>query len=452
MPSTNHPREPLTIGQWVRRILISGAVLLVLLFAGARWNLRQQVNAELNRIRAAGQPVTLEELDRRHADLGNRRNTSAQLAAAIAELQASWDHLFTNTFDSQLVADELPLMGKGPKLAVAESIPAGFTNSVTLAMKGMTPAFDRLGRVLAEPNAGFRNSIALTNGIETLLPHLSQFKQLAQWHALRAAWQLDRGEGDAAVQTTINLFRLSRVMESEPTLISQLVRLAMIRVALTSIERLVAIHVLLPDQAGSLRDELRAARPDRAIFIGMLGERCMGLDAMRPGSTSLLGPESHHRTDTREGFLARATFLAYRMTGLADRDAKFYLQTMNRAISTSTNSVRERVTLVNDGKTFNTSAHGKLYFFSSMLLPALDKAFIKDADCLTAIAAADAALAVETWRAANEGRIPDSLADLVPEFFPEAPVDPATEKPLSIVPAATGYAIHGSGPLFTVRR
>lgn len=144
--------------------------------------------------------------------------------------------------------------------------------------------------------------------------------------------------------------------------------------------------------------------------------------------------------------------ILYRMTGLADRDAKFHLQTMNQIINTSTNSVRERVALASDGKTFNPGADGNLYFFSSMLVPALKKALLKEADCLTAIAAADAALAVEAWRAGHEGRIPDSLTDLVPEFFPEAPVDPATEKPLSIVPTATGYAIHGSGPPFTVRR
>lgn len=446
------PRSQLSPGQILRRALIGTVILLVLLLAGARWNLRRQVHAEIDRIRAVGQPATLEELAARHADSGSRRDASAELAAAMADLRGSWKNLYTNTFDSKLVADELPLMGQGPMLAVSESIPAGFTNSVALAMIGMTPAFDRLGRVLDEPNAGFRNPIALTNGIETLLPHLTQFKQLAQWHSLRTAWQLERGENEAAVQTTINLFRLSRVLETEPTLISQLVRLAMVRIGLTSVERLTHHGPLTNGQLKRLRVELANARPDRAMHEGMMGERCMGLDAMRPGSSSLFGSDSAYRSDTWEGRLARATFLAYRMAGLADRDAVFYLRSMSRVIATSTNSVQDRVALANDGQAFSPRVHGKFYFFSGMLLPALGKAFQKEADCLTVLATADVALAVEAFRADHVNRLPDSLGDLLPAYLNDTPVDPATGKPMSLNLRPTGYAIHAGGAMFSVTR
>jgi hypothetical protein len=454
MPTTNFPREPLTIGQWVRRILISGAVLLVLLFAVARWNLRQQVNAEIDRIRAAGQPVTLVELDEQFPDLGGRPDGSADLQRAFNSLVEALKRLETNGIPGTAIThEELPLIGKGSGWPLSqEELSPELHEALGLALAQVGPALDDLRAVVAREDHAFRFPIALTNGANTLLPHLAQMKRITQWQMLRSAWELDRGEANPAVQSIADSLRLTRAFEAEPTLISQLVRLAMLRIGVNGTERLVGKHPLTPEQAEWLRRELGKARPDKAMYTGMTGERCTGLDAMQPGSTSLFGPESQYQSDTMEGFLARATFLTYRMAGLVDRDTRFYLQTMSRVIATSTNSVRERVALANDGKAFDPSAHGKLYLFSSLLLPALEKAFVKEADCLTAIAAADAALAVEAWRAANAGRIPDSLADLVPEFFPEAPVDPATEKPLSIVPAATGYAIHGSGPLFTVRR
>jgi hypothetical protein len=144
--------------------------------------------------------------------------------------------------------------------------------------------------------------------------------------------------------------------------------------------------------------------------------------------------------------------LLYRMSGLADRDVRFYLGAMGAAVSVATNSVPDRVALMSNAANFNPKTHGRLYIMSSLLLPALDKAFVKESQCLVAIAAADAALAVEAYRAEHAGRLPDSLADLVPRYFEHVPLDPLTEKPFSLAPAAIGYAIIGNGPVFTVRR
>jgi hypothetical protein len=428
----------------------------VLLFAVARWNLRQQVNAELDRIRAAGQPVTLVELDQQFRDLGGRPDGSADLQRAFNSLVEALKRLETNGIPGSAIKhEELPLIGKGSGWPLSqEELSPEIHAALGLALTQVGPAMDDLRAVITREDHAFRFPIALTNGANTLLPHLARMKRMTQWQLLRSAWELDRGEADSAVQSIADSLRLTRTLAEEPTLISQLVRLAILRIAVNGAERLVGNHPLTPEQAEWLRHELGKARPDEAMYTGMIGERCTGLDMMLLSSKndflSLNYPPDQTPIITQLG--GRFLMLAYRMTGQADRDTVFYLQTMGRIINSSTNSVHERVALANDGKTFNPRAHGKLYLFSSMLLPALEKALVKEVDCLTAIAAADTALAVEAWRAANAGRIPDSLADLVPEFFPEAPVDPATEKPLTIVPAATGYAIHGSGPLFTVRR
>ena len=141
------------------------------------------------------------------------------------------------------------------------------------------------------------------------------------------------------------------------------------------------------------------------------------------------------------------------MIGLASRDVRFYLGTMSEVVSVATNRVPDRVALSNDGVTFDPRNQGKLtYILSSMLLPALEKSFVKEADCLVAVTAADAALAVEAYRVDHDGRLPESLAELVPRYFEHVPLDPLTEKPLSLAPAAIGYDIVGSGPVFTVHR
>jgi hypothetical protein len=283
-----------------------------------------------------------------------------------------------------------------------------------------------------------------------LLPHLSEFKQLAQWHSLRIVWQLDQGDEDAAAQTTIHLFDLSQTLANEPTLISQLLRLAAANIGMSSMERVLTRTSLEREQLQALRDALDRARPDRAMHVGMMGERCFGLDFMHfnPGqltaATDINGGQSKIPA-------ADALMLLYRMTGLADSDTRFYLNSLNAYVAAGTNSGPNRLALAND-RTLDPRAQGKFAIFSNLLMPALGRAFDKEAQCLTAMAAAETALAVEAYRADHQGELPETLDELVPAYFETTPVDPATEKPLSLVPNAIGYAIHASGPVFTVRR
>ena len=166
----------------------------------------------------------------------------------------------------------------------------------------------------------------------------------------------------------------------------------------------------------------------------------------------LAKPEAPENLEDVAEAVPLITLQFYRMSGLSDGNVKFFLRAMSAAVAISTNSVRQRLELANDGNTFAPNPPSRFYRFAWALLPALEKTFIKEADCLTTIAAADAALAVEAFRANNSGRIPSSLSELVPVYLSDVPIDPATEKPLTVIPASTGYAIHGAGPLFTVRR
>lgn len=60
-----------------------------------------------------------------------------------------------------------------------------------------------------------------------------------------------------------------------------------------------------------------------------------------------------------------------------------------------------------------------------------------------------AAIAVERWRLAHNGRIPDSLNQLVPDFLPAVPTDPFDGKPLRYKKLAHGYVVYSIGHDFT---
>lgn len=440
-----------SLGKLIVYAIVGFVVSFVLLLAGARWHLRQKVHSEIERIRAEGQPATLEELAKHYADLGNRRNASPELTAAVADLRAIWDRMATNGLPgSNLKIEQLPFMNEGPKLAATDSVPNAAIDALNIAMTNTSAAFNRLSKLLSDSTVEFRQPIVITNGFNMLLPHLSQYRRVAKWYTARVAWQLDRGDGGAAVESTASILNLSRAMSAEPTIISQLVRLATIRTALESVQRLVTQGELSKKQLQLLRQAIARARPTHAMHTGMIGERCFGLNFLyfQPGNLDEIGSLNPQPTRISPG---NVLMMLYRMSGLADRDTLYYLDTLNASVTAGTNSVPERLKLASS-TVFNPRSQHRFAILSSMLLPALGKCFDKEAECLTYVAAADTMLAVEEYRIDHQGKIPASLAEMVPDYFKTAPIDPATEGPLTITPTAKGYTIDGSGPLFQVGR
>jgi hypothetical protein len=94
----------------------------------------------------------------------------------------------------------------------------------------------------------------------------------------------------------------------------------------------------------------------------------------------------------------------------------------------------------NDAKT-------KEYFVAMMLLPGLGKTTSREAGSLARLRLAQTAIALERFRAANMGRYPDALTELVPKYIAAVPNDPFDGQPLRYMKAGVGgYLLHSIGP------
>ena len=72
-----------------------------------------------------------------------------------------------------------------------------------------------------------------------------------------------------------------------------------------------------------------------------------------------------------------------------------------------------------------------------------------DAETRAYLEAPRVALAVERWRQARNGRTPDSLADLTPDFLPTVPLDPFDSQPLRYKKLNPGFIVYSIGADFT---
>tara|TARA_B110000444_G_scaffold249888_1_gene275581 strand:+ start:55 stop:1446 length:1392 start_codon:yes stop_codon:yes gene_type:complete len=84
----------------------------------------------------------------------------------------------------------------------------------------------KLADDLKRPHCRF--NIRYEDGFAAVLPHLSTMKNAANLFALRSAQRLSKGDTTGAWQDTLNGIRLGEQLQTEPFLISQLVRIAIL--------------------------------------------------------------------------------------------------------------------------------------------------------------------------------------------------------------------------------
>ncbi|HVR36161.1 MAG TPA: hypothetical protein VMS21_09965 [Methylomirabilota bacterium] len=425
------------------RVLGLVFLLLILLFVVARIHVRRDIHRQLAEIRQSGGLMTLMDLQARYQDIDGRHNGAFDLIAVASHLNGIEEKLRREGRTNDAFY-ELPFLPKGEPPPKGARLDPALLDSIAEALGRTGDAFDQLHVILARTNQAYVHTMNLSLGLSApmTLTHLSPLKTTSQWLALKAVYDSSTQKPDEAVVALLDGLRLARSLEREPILISQLVRLSMLRISIRSLEWVLDQAELAPNQLNQLRSGLQSANPDGAMAIGLAGERCFGLDVL------WYHREQFDPADT-------PAFLAYRVLGLADLDLKHYLSVMNPAVALSTNDLATR--LIQSTNLIARNDEGKTdeprwAILSSMLLPSFETAFNREADTVAAVIAADTALAVELFRIGNDGRLPGGLSDLVPEYLAEAPLDPRTGQPLTLVPSSNGYTILGKDALFTIDR
>jgi hypothetical protein len=286
-----------TVKRWGIGIAI---VLGVLLIANAimAWQTSARENALKASIRAQGDPASIADL--KPEPIPDDRNAAAQIAALTGKLKAFEKDYATFLNDTKLgkAYDRSDALPTAEQAAAMQKI-----LDKHAAMKG---AIDRAAACEAWASvADF--SVDHPVFVEQLLKRIQHFRTVMRY----ARWELDVLAADAkrddAVRNGIDMLKLSRLHESEPTLVAYLVTVAVRGTALDGLDKTLAAGAVSAEVRRSLDEELaRADRPGQ--FGAMLRlERGAAMDA----SLAVLGPVSRML-----GWPAKRHFLgAYEMMG-----------------------------------------------------------------------------------------------------------------------------------------
>ncbi len=371
--------------KWVLILFVVACLsLFSLWYAG-----RSSLGKELAKLRERGLPTTGAELNDYYRVPEDADDTTDLWVAAIGAIA-------TPAFND--AAKDLPVVGVD-----SDPIPPPNEEWERLVdsrefLASMSEQMAAI-RTAAEAGGVARFPVDFTAGFNTLLPFTQDARTVARMLVLDANVCAHEGDFSQAHQDVLGIYAVAEAFQTEPTLISQLVRFAVHSMGHNTIEELMP-HCNWNDQQ---LEELQVAIavPDfrKGIKTGLNGERAfcmMGTRAMT------LGP-------------------FYQMMA---RDMLSYFEQCTEAASKDWSEALDGMQVIDAELQQRTKGtFGRMMTMPmTMFLPAAQQTFVAAARADTRKNIMVMVVAVERYRL-KHGELPGSLDDITPEYLPPTSAD-----------------------------
>lgn len=426
-----------------------GLMLVLLLLCGGsvgscyfvrQGQFRQQLADAVNRIRSAAEPVDGSELNAYYAVPPEERDRTALYLQALAP--------FADNSPYHKDANAYPIVGNSQQVVPPLGQDWPEITSVEEFLGRHQPIADWLHEAGAE-SGSVRYPVDFRAGISTLLPHAQQVRAAARFLDLEASVRMHRGDHAAATQSLICQLRVGESLRDEPIIVSQLVRIAVFGVFTERLKEYLAWGQATDEELAQLQAAVaevdiphsltRALQGERAIaYQTVISSDMQALDGMggRPSSVpigSLTGNQS--LANLRPGDSAMVLTL---LTEMVEASKAPFPQASEEAAAAD---ARLQQFFADDQKQFVWDRH----VLTQMLLPALTRMLQVSMERTATQRATLTAIAVERYRLAH-GKLPEQLAELVPELLGSIPVDPADGQPLRYRVLENGFVVYSVGP------
>ena len=235
--------------------LVGFCAFMFFMFLAPCKALNIEIEKELSRIRAEGEPVSLEEL-----------------APPLIPEDENAAFIYEKAFQKM---ERIP-----PEMRdLLEKRPSELTSQKRTALKDFfdenKEVFLLLDQAMTYKRCRF--PVDYQKGFFAEFPHLSKLRDSARLLALKSLRQLDEGKVEEAANTSLKMIKLSNSLSTEPFLISQLVRIAIGRMMVDSLEDILAEGELSVKTLRRLIEALNTFGKEMRGGLGLafLGERCL---------------------------------------------------------------------------------------------------------------------------------------------------------------------------------
>ena len=429
-----------------RRKLTRWCVFILLLLVGAgaftlfRLHLRSKLNARIEAIRAAGYPVTCDELDAWYTIPEGAENA----ADTILDATKSYNQWSVKTIpDANYIEPYHPFYSKEDFIILPR------IGSLELP-RSREPLTDEMKALIAEYVVDNNEALDLLHAgaeiehcrypLELNYPYFFYFRLYDLYEVSRllcfdALAHAENGKAELATRSVISGFDLARSLSKEPMLDSQTTLIKFDSIALYALKRIVNRIKLTNEQMVKLAECIAHAEHVHDFSLGLVGERCLMLSAFRE-------PKKWNWLDNVQ-WPPAPIFKTYKALGLADMDTIHYLDRINEYIEVSRLPLHlrwEAARTVDDK--FGEPSIIRILLYQTTF--ELSRLTAWDFRIIARLRTARVGLAVQRYRLAN-GALPDKLSQLVPDYLDAVPEDPFDGNELRYKKHGSGFVIYSIG-------
>lgn len=361
--------------------------------------------AALSRVRAAGFPVTLEELNAWYPEVPAAENAAVLYAEAFA--------------------------------AMAPVKPTD--TSFLERNRTVLPKFHEAGL-----RTRCRYPVDCTGGAWASLPHLTKIRSAGTLLTQTAVARSRMRQPAEAVELLLDAVRLADSLEPEPLLISQLIRSTLLGMVVQSVEEVVGFGGVSPEDLLRLQEVIVDAEKRLSEVRVVGGELPYGLQIF-----GMPLPEMKRALEAvEEGLQKEGSGLKeYLATGKVPADRVEYVTQLDLVREMLSRGDGQRMAAIQSLREGAGKAHREGWIITPSLLPPLARGLERVMEARSRLRVAAVGLAVERHRAASQRKVPLALSGLSPEWIGTLPTDPFDERPLRFkrLPGG-GYVVYSIGP------
>jgi hypothetical protein len=413
-----------------RKILQTFVILLVFIISGfvaLRFILKIKLHERLDAIRAEGYPATYAELDAWYTIPESAENAADVFIDSFSHYE-KWE--------DEKKLKLLPIIGQAKLPLRTEPLAEDTKALVAEYLVDNQKALELLRKGAAIEHS--RYPVDLSKGFEALMPDLSNIRDGAKLLKLEAVLHAENGKPEQAVDSITSTFGLARSLSKEPILVSQLVRIACQALAVSTLEHTINRTEFTDEQLVDLGQTLVSAENPSAMTRAFAGERCAGVNIFKMPAAQIL-----RIIDGGSPPPAVVAIALYKFSGLADMDAVMYVDFMNdylKAIQLPPHKRQDVVDAVCD----RVEAVSKIHILLWGFMPAFSRIIQIDVRNIAQLHTSRTGLAVQRYRLAV-GKLPDTLAELIPTYLDAVPKDPFDGKDLRYKKLETGFVVYSIG-------
>jgi hypothetical protein len=412
----------------------------------------QRLQRAIEEASAADPNWRMIDLEAHRREVPDSENGMVQAMTALSLLPAPWPNWYSRP------ANETP-EAQQAREALASSFadldsPAQLSAAQTQALRGewqRAAAAIHAARKMIDFPYGIQRLNWTRDYFSTLLPNTQKIRELANVLSYDIYLQVQDRDFAQAVRSARALLNTGRALGDEPTLISQLVRIAIDTLTYSRTERILAQGEPAPADLLALQRAIEQEAEEPLLYYGLRGERASFdgfLENVQTGEipfkdlsnilmlTRSWGRGSSRGIEVQEKLEALAILLTIRSQRAEALDY------MNQMVEVSRLPPEEQFPKLRDMESRNPQ---ELPFIIRLLGSGSWKVGLASLRVRAQHRSTAVALAAERYRQVH-GRWPASLGELLPAYLTAVPLDPFTGQPLKLARHDQGIVIYSVGP------